>query len=113
MTGLAVLLMTGLLALTILPENGVLRNPETGELLNSPFLNGIVTLIFIFFLIPGYIYGRLSGSMKSDRDVIEGMADAMSTLGLYIVIVFFVAHFFVFFGWRKLGQIFSDFEAAL
>jgi len=107
MTGLAVLLMMGLLALTILPENGVLRNPETGELLNSPFLNGIVTLIFIFFLIPGYIYGRLSGSMKSDRDVIEGMADAMSTLGLYIVIVFFAAQFVAFFGWSNLGQIFA------
>ena len=35
--------------------------------------------------------------MKSDRDVIEGMAKAMSTLGLYIVLVFFAAQFVAFF----------------
>src|SRR5690606_17115197 len=41
--GLTVLLLVILLSLTIIPENGVLRNPETGEILNSPFLRGIVT----------------------------------------------------------------------
>lgn len=106
-TGVTVVLMFGLLAMTIVPENGVLRNPETGEMLNSPFLRGIVTFIFICFMIPGYVYGRLTGSMKSDRDVIKGMAGAMSTLGLYIVIVFFAAQFVAYFGWSNLGQIFA------
>lgn len=106
-TGISVLVMMGLLALTIIPENGVLRNPQTGEVLNSPFLNGIVTFIFICFLIPGFIYGRLIGTMKSDRDVIDGMTQAMSTLGLYIVIVFFAAQFVAYFGWSNLGQIFA------
>ncbi|MEX0928257.1 MAG: AbgT family transporter [Balneolales bacterium] len=103
--GFSVLVLAGLLALTIVPESGVLRNPDTGEILNSPFLNGIVALIFIGFLIPGFVFGKVSGSMKSDRDVIEGMAKAMSTLGLYIVIVFFAAQFVAFFGWTNLGQI--------
>lgn len=107
MTGISVLIMFGILALTIVPENGVLRNPETGEMLNSPFLNGIVALIFICFLIPGFVYGRVTGTMKSDRDVIEGMSSAMSTLGLYIVIVFFAAQFVAYFGWSNLGQIFA------
>lgn len=106
-TGFSVLIMFGVLALTIIPENGVLRNPETGEMLNSPFLNGVVTFIFICFLIPGFIYGRLVGTMKSDRDVIKGMSQAMSTLGLYIVIVFFAAQFVAYFGWSNLGQIFA------
>src|SRR5690554_4081947 len=56
-TGISVLVMIGVLSLTIIPENGVLRNPETGEMLNSPFLSGIVTFIFIGFLIPGFVYG--------------------------------------------------------
>jgi aminobenzoyl-glutamate transport protein len=73
------------LAMTIVPENGVLRNPETGEMLNSPFLNGIVALIFVCFFIPGFVYGRVTGTMKDDRDIIEGMSNAMATLGLYIV----------------------------
>ena len=106
-TGISVIIMFGVLAMTIVPENGVLRNPETGEMLNSPFLNGIVTFIFICFLIPGFVYGRIVGTMKDDRDVIKGMAGAMSTLGLYIVIVFFAAQFVAYFGWSNLGQIFA------
>jgi aminobenzoyl-glutamate transport protein len=104
-TGLATLAMAGVLALTILPEWGVLRNPETGDWLNSPFLDGIVAIIFVGFIIPGVAYGYLIGSMTSDRDVVEGMAQSMSTLGLYIVIVFFAAQFVAFFGWTNLGQI--------
>lgn len=106
-TGVSVLIMFGLLAMTIIPENGVLRNPDTGEMLNSPFLNGIVTFIFICFMIPGFVYGKLVGTMKDDRDVIKGMSQAMSTLGLYIVIVFFAAQFVAYFGWSNLGQIFA------
>jgi len=106
-TGISVIIMFIALALTIVPENGVLRNPETGEMLNSPFLNGIVALIFICFLIPGFVYGRVVGTMKDDRDIIEGMSNAMATLGLYIVIVFFAAQFVAYFGWSNLGQIFA------
>ncbi len=106
-TGVSVLVMMILLAMTIVPENGVLRNPETGEVLNSPFLNGIVALIFICFLIPGFVYGRIVGTMKDDRDIIEGMSNAMATLGLYIVIVFFAAQFVAYFSWSNLGQIFA------
>jgi aminobenzoyl-glutamate transport protein len=102
---ISVVLFLGLLMLTILPEWGVLRNPETGEQLNSPFFRGIVTFIFVGFIIPGFVYGRITGSMRSDRDMVDGMAEAMSTLGLYIVIVFFAAQFVAFFGWTNLGQI--------
>ncbi|MDX1584602.1 MAG: AbgT family transporter, partial [Thermoanaerobaculia bacterium] len=91
--------------LLIVPEGGLLRNPETGDLLNSPFLRGMVVLIFIFFLVPGFVYGRIAGTMRNDRDIIEGMAAAMSTLGLYIVLVFFAAQFVAFFGWTNLGAI--------
>lgn len=103
--GVSVALFLGLLLLTILPEGGVLRNPETGDQLASPFFRGIVTFIFVGFIIPGVVYGRITGTIRSDRDVVDGMASAMSTLGLYIVIVFFAAQFVAFFGWTNLGQI--------
>jgi aminobenzoyl-glutamate transport protein len=103
--GVSVVAFLGVLALTIVPEWGVLRNPETGEQLNSPFFRGIVTFIFVGFIIPGVVYGWVTGSVKSDRDVVDGMAEGMATLGLYIVIVFFAAQFVAFFGWTNLGQI--------
>ena len=105
MAGLAILGVVALFALTIVPEWGVLRDPETGDVLRSPFLRGIVALIFVFFLVPGVVYGWVTGSMKSDKDVVDGMAKSMSTLGLYIVLVFFAAQFVAFFGWTNLGAI--------
>jgi aminobenzoyl-glutamate transport protein len=38
--------------------------PRPGDLLDSPFLRGIVALIFVFFLVPGIVYGRVTGTMK-------------------------------------------------
>lgn len=103
--GVSVLGVSALIFLSVFPEWGVLRNPESGDVLNSPFLRGMVTLIFVFFLVPGYVYGKVTGTMKSDRDVIDGMAKSMSSLGLYIVLVFFAAQFVAFFGWSNLGPI--------
>jgi len=82
-----------------------LRDPETGLIKGSPFLKGIVSLIFFFFLVPGVVYGAVIGTMRSDRDVINAMAEAMSTLGLYIVLVFFAAQFVKFFSWTNLGAV--------
>lgn len=103
--GLATLGVSALIFLSVFPEWGVLRNPESGDVLNSPFLRGMVTIIFVFFLIPGYVYGKVTGAFTSDRDVIEGMSKSMSSLGLYIVLVFFAAQFVAFFGWSNLGPI--------
>lgn len=103
--GIAVLIMVVGIALLVVPEGAVLRNPETGELRGSPFLRGIVSLIFVFFLVPGIVYGRAVGTINNDRDVINAMAHAMSTLGLYITLVFFAAQFVAFFGWTNMGSV--------
>ena len=103
--GLAVLGVLALMALTLAPEWGVLRNPETGDRINSPFFRGFVVWILIFFIATGYAYGRAVGTMKTDRDVINAMAAALGSLGLYIVLVFFAAQFVAFFGWTNLGAI--------
>lgn len=91
-----------------LPGWGVLRNPDpaaTGPEVYRPLLRSVVTIIVIFFVLPGFIYGRVVGTMKNDRDVIDAMADAMRSMGLYIVLVFFAAQFVAFFGYSGLGQI--------
>ncbi|MBZ9611489.1 AbgT family transporter [Rheinheimera maricola] len=103
--GLAFLALGILLAISVVPEWGPLRHPETGLVAGSPFLKGIVVFIFITFAIPGYIYGRVVGTMKTDRDVINAMAKSISSMGLYIVLVFFAAQFVAFFGWSNLGSI--------
>ncbi|RJY09934.1 AbgT family transporter [Aurantiacibacter aquimixticola] len=103
--GIALLGVLGLMALTLVPEWGVLRNAETGDRMDSPFFDGFVVWILIFFIAIGYAYGRAAGTMKTDRDVIEAMSAALGALGLYIVLVFVAAQFVAFFGWTNLGAI--------
>ncbi len=103
--GIALVAVLAFMALTLLPEWGVLRNPETGDRINAPFFKGFVVWILLFFIVTGYAYGRAAGTMKTDRDVIDAMAAALSSLGLYIVLVFFAAQFVAFFGWTNLGAI--------
>ncbi|MGP1274711.1 MAG: AbgT family transporter [Caulobacterales bacterium] len=115
--GLASLAVFAAMAWTLMPEIGglgglpgwgALRNSDTGSIFQqAPFFIGFVTWIFLFFLIVGFTYGRAAGTMKNDRDVIDGMASAISTLGLYIVLVFFAAQFVAFFNWSNLGAIFA------
>jgi aminobenzoyl-glutamate transport protein len=97
--------MTGLLVWGLLPADGFLREPGTGSVLHSPFLKGIVAIIFLYGVGLGAAYGVGAGTVKSDRDVIRGMSQQMSTLGGYMVLVFFAAQFVAFFNWTNLGLI--------
>ena len=87
------------------PADGFLRNPETGGLLRSPFLSGIVAFIFLGGTLVGVAYGVATGAFRNDADVMNGMGKTISTLGTYLVLVFFAAQFVAYFNWTNLGLI--------
>lgn len=92
-------------ALTI-PENGLLRNPKTGSIINdSPLMDGIVPIITILFLVPGLVYGFVAKTMRTSRQFAEMLGEAMSTMGPFIVIVFFASQMLAYFTWSNLGTI--------
>ena len=103
--GWAVLATIVLLAITIIPGNGVLRNPETNSALHSPFFDGIIIAILVIFFIPGLVYGIVVGTIKSDKDVAKYLGKSMGGMGGYIVLVFFAAQFVYFFNYSNLGII--------
>jgi aminobenzoyl-glutamate transport protein len=98
-------LLTVVLLWGTVPETGFLRDPQTGDLLRSPFMSGIVSLIFASGALAGVAFGLGAGTVRSDGDVIKAMAKAMETLGAYLVLVFFAAQFVAFFNWTNLGLI--------
>ena len=87
------------------PDDGILRNPETGSLLRSPFLSGIVAFIFLGGTWIGIAYGIGARQFKNDTDVMNGMGKTLGTLGTYLVLVFFAAQFVAYFNWTNLGLI--------
>lgn len=100
-----VLLMAAVLLWGTVPASGFLRDPATGGLLHSPFLSGIVALIFFGGVAAGGAFGIGAGVFRSDADLVQSMGKAMSTLGTYMVLVFFAAQFVAFFNWTNLGLI--------
>ncbi len=90
-----------------IPGAGFLRDPVSGDLLHSPLLKGVVSLIFLFGVVGGIAYGIGAGTIRNDADVIRGMDKSMSTLGGYMVLCFFAAQFVAFFNWTQLGLVFA------
>ncbi|MDM1085219.1 AbgT family transporter [Myroides odoratimimus] len=103
---IAGLLFTAFILGGLIPENGYLRGTD-GGILKSPFMSGIVALLFIGAALAGIAYGIGAKTIKNDTDVMKGMSKAMETLGSYIVLVFFAAQFVAYFNWTNLGLIFA------
>ena len=101
------LFLLALVIVGLVPENGILRDAETGSILYSPFMHGIVTFIFLGGFLAGLAYGIAAGTFKSDSDVVKGMKEAMESLGLFMVLVFFAAQFVAYFKYTNLGMIFA------
>ncbi|GAB5503024.1 AbgT family transporter [Pyruvatibacter sp.] len=84
-------------------EPGFPLRGEDGSFL--PLMRSLVSLMFIAFLVAGIAYGVTTRVIASDKDVVRMMADAMSDLGVYIVLAFIAAHFIAMFSWSNLGII--------
>jgi aminobenzoyl-glutamate transport protein len=92
------------LALLIVPTWGPLRGEE-GAIINSPFFSSLVPVILIMFFVPGFVYGKLTKSIRNDKDVAQQLSDTMATMGTYIVLAFAAGQFVAYFAETNLGLI--------
>jgi aminobenzoyl-glutamate transport protein len=75
--------------------------------LDPPFprwVRVIVPLIFLGFLVPGIVYGVVTGAFRSDKDVAGAMGQVMAGMGPYLVMAFFAAQFIAYFAHSGLGE---------
>ncbi len=105
--GGATLFFLLLVVAAAVPENSFLRN-ENGTLFGnptSPFVNGIIVLISLFFFIPGAVYGKCVGAFNKEHGVCSAMSKAMSSMGSFLALAFISAQFINYFNYTKLGTI--------
>ncbi len=95
-----------LLSVSVFP-GGVLRNPDNDGFLDSPFMSGIVAIVFLSSALVGTAYGIGAGTIKKNGDIADSMGKAMATLGSYIALVFFAAQFVAYFNESQLGLLFA------
>lgn len=89
-----------------IPENSLLRNPETKSLIsNALLIDGIIVFITLGFFIPSIVYGRLSGNYKSEKDIGDQLGKNMASMGSYIALTFVAAQFVNYFNYTNLGSI--------
>jgi aminobenzoyl-glutamate transport protein len=99
----AVLVALGLLAL---PPGAPLRDPKTQDLIgNSPFMDSLVFLIMLVFMVAGLAYGVGAGTIKSVQDAIDAVTKTFSDLGELLFLFFIISQFVAYFNYSNMGTI--------
>ena len=80
------------------PSGAPLRDPDTGDILGTtPFMDSLLFIIALFFLVCGISYGVGAGVIKKADDVVAMIGKTFNTLGglvlMFLMIAQFVAHF--------------------
>lgn len=110
LAGLSILAIVAVIvALSIGGPNSFLGDPETGDLLsnNAPFMKGMVPIMTILFFVPGVVYGKVTGVIKNDKDIVSFMGQSMSDMGSYIILAFAASQFLQLFTNSNLGIVLS------
>jgi len=93
------------IAALTLPDGAPLRHPDSGDLLSSPFMQGIVIVIALGFAVCGLIFGYSSGAFRNGSDVIRSLEKTMAQLSGYLVLMFFAAQFVAWFNWSGMALV--------
>lgn len=89
-----------------LPAGAPLRNPTTDALIgDSPFMNGLIAVIMVLFLVTGALFGLGARTMTSLTDIIKAMEKALSSLGSLILLLFVISQFVAYFNYSNIGTI--------
>ncbi len=113
--GFTALIFVTVVILACIPENSFLRN-ENGALFGtptSPFLDGIVILITLLFLLPGIAFGKTVSVFTKENNVCNAMTKAMASMSSFIALAFVAAQFINYFNYTKLGTIIAMIGANL
>ena len=93
-------------ALTLTPDFHPLIDDEAvGPARFTPFYQALIAAFAILFFAAGWAFGSGAGTVRSHRDVVTMMSDGMKSMGPYIVLAFFAAHFVAMFAWSNLGPV--------
>lgn len=91
-----------------IPQNSFMRNPETGSLIDgSTLMNAIIPLFTILFFVPSFVYGKLCGSFKNDKDVVGAFNKSIASVSGFIAMAFMAAQFTNYFTRTNIGRILS------
>jgi aminobenzoyl-glutamate transport protein len=80
------------------------RNEDGGFLPESPLLDSIVFVVFTFFAVGGYVYGKVARTIDGFGDVPRLMGLALKDMIPFLVLAFILGQFIALFDWSGVGS---------
>lgn len=112
-SGIAALLYIAVILLGMFGPGRVLMHPETKGLLSSPFLKGLIPILFFLFVSVGLAYGFTTGHFKKEKDISNAMTNQMRAMAGFVIFAFSAGQFIALFNWTQLGTLLAISGAGL
>ncbi len=104
--GIAFLVVLGIVLLATLPPGAPLRDPETGAIIGqTPFMNSLLFIVMLCFLVPGIAFGSAVGKYKGPNDVIAAVVKTFAGLGVLIFTLLMISQFIAYFNYSNMPSV--------
>jgi aminobenzoyl-glutamate transport protein len=104
--GLATLVFSLLIVLLTLPSGSPLRHPETGAIIGAtPFMDSLLFIIMLLFLIAGIAYGKGAKTMSGSGDVIKAVTKTFASLAGLVFMLLMIAQFIAYFNFSNMPSV--------
>jgi aminobenzoyl-glutamate transport protein len=89
-----------------LPPGAPLRDPVTGDIIGTtPFMDSLLFIIAMAFLVSGIAYGRGAGTYKSANDVIAAVTKTFAGLAGLVFMLLMISQFIAYFNFSNLPSV--------
>ena len=105
--GITVVVMLAILAIGVVPSWGYLNNKDGLSVFEVPAtqLGSIVTSMILLIGVPGFVYGKIVGTIPDGKALGAAMAKGIRDVAPFAVLCFFAGQFTAWFGKSNLGTI--------
>nr|WP_193608455.1 AbgT family transporter [Nocardioides lijunqiniae] len=87
-----------------LPSSSPLRG-ESGTITQSVLLLNVAIVVALTFVLMGFVYGRVTGSITSLGDLPGLMAEGVRLIAPIVVLFFSISQFLAYFSWTGVGSV--------
>lgn len=88
------------------PPGAPLRKPGSGAIIgDTPFMDSLLFIIALFFLVSGVCYGVGAGTVKSSDDVIKAITKTFNGLGGLVFMLLMIAQFIAYFNFSNMPRV--------
>ena len=72
---------------------------------NSPFINSILFIVSLTFMLCGIVYGISTKQIKNDKDVVKYLSGSLNGIGEMLLLIFVASQFVAMFKYTNIGEV--------